>query len=102
MSVKAVRPGGFSGQFRLDNVVGTFWNDYTQTGALELSARNDGEIGCGDRVKITANGSAITFSSNYTWTNVGTDSISAVAAAVNTILVWKVSPTELNYVVKVT
>jgi hypothetical protein len=95
------RPGGFLGQFRLDNLSGTYWNDYSQTGALELSAKNDGIVGGSDRVKITANGSAITFSSNYTWVNVGTDSITATLNTVNLITVWKVSKTELNYVVKI-
>lgn len=99
--LKGIRPGGFTGQFILSNLVGTFWNDYTQTGVLELSAANDGIIGGGDRVKLLANGSAITLSSNYTWVNVGTDDISIVNGNTNVIFVWKVSSTELNYVVKV-
>lgn len=95
------RPGGFTGQFRLSDPVGTFWNDYTQAGALLLTARNDGIVGGGDRIRITADGNAITLSTNYTWVNVGTDAISAVLNAINVMLVWKVSETELNYVVKV-
>lgn len=98
---QAVSPGGFRGQFRLENVVGTFWSDYIQTGPLQLNAANDGIIGGGDRLKLIANGSSITFSPNYTWINVGTDSISEVASAINLIYVWKVSSTELNYVVKI-
>lgn len=99
--VVSISPGGFTGQFRLSNPVGVFWNDYVQTAALEFTAANDGIIGGGDRLKLTANGDAITFSSNYTWTNIGTDAISIVASDINIILVWKVSQTELNYVVKV-
>lgn len=99
--LKGIRPGGFTGQFRLTDPIGTFWNDYTQTGALQLTAANDGVIGGGDRIRITADGSAITFSSNYTWVNVGTDAVSTTLNDVNVMLVWKVSDTELNYVVKV-
>lgn len=95
------RPGGFGGQFKLTNPDGTYWSDYTQTGALELSAKNDGVVGGSDRVKILANGSAITFSSNYTWVNVGTDAVSASNGVTNLFVVWKVSETELNYVVKI-
>lgn len=101
LDITGIRPGGFQGSFILTDPVGTFWNDYTQTGALQLSANNNGIIGGGDRVRILANGSAITLSSNYTWVNVGTDEISAVNGNTNILLVWKVSETELNYVVKV-
>lgn len=94
-------PGGFKGQFRLDNPLGSFWNDYTQSGALVLSAHNDGVIGGGDRVRIIADGNTITLSSNYTWVNIGTDSISTTLNAINIIYVVKVSATELNYTVKV-
>lgn len=101
MNLAAAQPGGFTGQFRLSDPVGIFWADYTQSGALVLSAANDGIVGCGDRVKIIADGNTITFSDNYTWINVGTDSIDTTATAVNIVLVWKVSATELNYVVKI-
>lgn len=96
------RPGGFSGQFDLRNLAGIYWNDYIQTGALELKAKNDGVVGGADRVKILCDGSAITFSSNYTWVNLGTNVVGDIVAA-NTIVfaVWKVSDTELNYVIKI-
>jgi hypothetical protein len=101
LGLTATQPGGFNGQFKLIDPVGTFWADYTQTGNLELSALNDGIVGGGDRVRITANGDSITFSSNYTWLNVGTDDVSIVDGDINIFFAWKVSPTEINYCVKV-
>lgn len=91
----------FAGELALNNPLGTFWPDYAQTGALELTVGEDAEIGGCDRVKITANGSAITLSGLYTWKNIGSTAIDTTAAAVNVIMVLMVSTTEMNYTVKV-
>lgn len=101
IALEVKTPGGFSGQFDLTSLAGTYWNPYTQTGALELSAKNDGIIGGGDTLTLIASGDAITFSSNYTWVNIGTDDISIVASDINYITVVKVSASELRYGVKV-
>jgi hypothetical protein len=94
-----VRNVGFSGVFNLDTPFGTFWNDYVQTGVLNLSVSGRARVGCTDRVKITANGSAINVPAEFT--NVGTDAISTVNGTTNTIYVVKTGDNSYDYVVKV-
>lgn len=91
----------FAGSFAFNNPLGTYWEDYTQTGVLELTVDSEAEIGGCDRVKIIASGDAITLDGDYTWTNVGSEEISIVAADENIIMAVKVSATEIEYAVKV-
>jgi hypothetical protein len=91
----------FAEVFALNNPLGTYWADYAQSEAIELSVDEDAEIGGCDRVKIIASGDAITLSSDYTWTNVGSEEISTVADDENIIMVCMVSDTEIEYAVKV-
>lgn len=91
----------FAGELALNNPLGTFWPDFAQAGALELTVGEDAEIGGCDRVKITADGNAITLSGSYTWTNIGADSIDSAVGQVNVLVILMVSLTEINYTVKV-
>lgn len=93
------RGGAFTGTVDLSNPYGTYWNDYVQTGTLNITNGPRGQIGGADRLKITSNGSAINLPAN--WVNVGSVAISTVAADVNRIVVVKVSDLEINYTVKV-
>lgn len=88
----------WAGVFELDNPLGTFYPDLAQAGALVLSEGSNSVVGGCGRVKITADGNTITVPG--AWVNVGTDSIDTTAAAVNLIIVLKVSTTEINYVCK--
>lgn len=90
--------GIFTGEFILNNPLGCFWEPLTQTGAIALSESSYSEIGGCDNVRITANGSAITVPGS--WVNMGTDSISTTAAAINDITVIKKAD-RIEYIVKV-
>lgn len=89
----------FTGQVDLSTPFGTFWDDYTQSGALTITNSSDAVVGGCDRLKITSDGSAITLPSD--WVNVGSTAISAVLNDVNRLFIVKVSSTEINYSVKV-
>ena len=91
----------FSGSFDLDHTAGIYYNDYTQTDDVELSISEASVVGGNARVKIIANGDAITLDNAYTWTNVGSEEISTVAADENILMVNRVSATEIEYAVKV-
>lgn len=91
----------FAGELALNNPLGTFWPDLAQAGAIAITVGEDAEIGGCDRVKITANGDAITLDGGYTWNNIGTDAISIVNNDINIIICLMVSATEINYCVKV-
>ncbi len=93
------RDVAFTGTVDLSNPAGTFWNDYVQTGVLTIVNGSNGQIGGCDRLKITANGSAINLPSN--WVNIGSTAVDNTAAAVNRLFIVKVSATEVNYTVKV-
>ncbi len=89
----------FTGEFELDNPLGTFYPDFVQAGALVLSEGANAIIGGCGYVKITADGNAITVPG--TWVNVGTDAIDTTAAAENVLMVLKVAGGTINYVNKV-
>jgi hypothetical protein len=73
----------FTGVLDLSTPFGTFWNDYVQTGALAITVGGYSQVGGCDALKITANGSAITFPGNFV--NIGTAVISTVASDINRI-----------------
>lgn len=89
----------FTGVFNLNNPYGMFWNDYTQIGALTFTVGGAPIIGGCDRVKITANGSAITVPSN--WVNIGTDAIDTTNGAINILYAVQAPSGQVDYVVKV-
>lgn len=91
----------FAGELALNNPLGTYWPDYAQTGALELTVGEDAEVGGCDRVKITANGSGITFAASHTWKNIGSQALDTSNGAVNVLMLLMVSNSEINYSVKV-
>lgn len=88
----------FTGEFALNNPMGTYWTDHEQDAELELSAGADAEVGGIDYVKITANGDGITVPG--AWKNQGTVEIDETDTAVNHIYVNK-TMSEITYVVKV-
>jgi len=88
----------FGGEFMLNNAEGVFWKPLAQTGAIALTESAYSEVGGCDNVRITADGNAITVPG--AWVNMGTDSISAVAAAINDITVIKKAD-RIEYIVKV-
>lgn len=85
----------------LNNPLGTYWPDYTQTAALEITVGDDAEVGGGDRIQITANGDGITLDSNYAWNRLGSTDIDTTDTAVNVIHFDMVSETEIDYAVTV-
>lgn len=89
----------FTGVFELSNPFGTFWDNYTQVGALALSVGGYAVIGGCDRVKITSDGNAITVPSN--WVNIGTDSITTTVGTVNIIYAVQAADGQVDYAVKV-
>ena len=90
----------FTGTLALDCVGGTYWPDLAQTGAITITPGVDSKVGGIDRVKITANGSAITLDAAYTWKNLGSDEISTTLNDVMILIVNKVGDTYLEYTVK--
>jgi len=88
----------FTGEFILNNPLGCFWVPLAQAGALVLSESAYSEVGGCDNVRITADGNTITVPG--AWVNMGTDSISEVAAAINDITVIKKAD-RIEYIVKV-
>lgn len=90
--------GIFTGEFILNNPLGCFWAPLAQSGALVLSESAYSEVGGCDNVRITADGNTITVPG--AWVNMGTDSVSTVAAAINDITVIKKAD-RIEYIVKV-
>lgn len=74
------------------------WPDLVQTGAITFSEGPNAVVGGCDRIKITANGSAINVPGG--WVNVGSAPISTTNGDVNRIIVTK-SASEIQYAVKV-
>jgi hypothetical protein len=89
----------FDGEFALTNPLGHLYPDHIQTGALALSESDNAQPGGCARVKIIANGDAITVPGS--WVNVGTDAIDTTVTVENILFVLKVSATEVNYVCKI-
>lgn len=85
----------------LNNPLGTFWPDYVQTAALEISPGEDAEVGGADNITIIASGDGITLDAGYTWTNVGSDEIDTTDTAINELLFLKKSETEIIYTCKI-
>ena len=85
----------------LNNPLGTYWPDYTQTAALEITVGEDAEPGGGDRLQITANGDGITLDAAYTWNRLGSTDIDTTDTAINVIHFDMVSETEIDYAVTV-
>lgn len=90
--------GVFAGVFMLNNPLGCFWQPLNQSGALVLSESAYSEVGGCDNVRIVADGNTITVPG--AWVNMGTDSISTSAAAINDITVIKKTD-RIEYIVKV-
>lgn len=85
----------FTGEFALNNPLGTYWSDHVQNGALILSEGVDSEIGGKDRIRLIADGSGIDIPAE--WINVGVDAISEADGDINIIEIVKVSDSEINY-----
>ena len=90
--------GAFSGAFALDNIIGGFYDDLAQAGALVLSEGANSVLGGCDQVKITADGNTITVPG--AWRNLGSTAISTTVGAVNVITVIK-AKSEIQYAVTV-
>lgn len=88
----------FTGVFALNNPYGMFWNDHAQTAAITFSVGGAPVIGGCDRVKITANGSAITVPPN--WVNIGTDVIDTTNGKINIIYAIQAPSGQVDYSVK--
>lgn len=86
-SSSPVSKTGFDGEFSLSSVLGTYWEEITQSAALVLSEGPSSILGGTDLIKITANGDTITVPGE--WINVGSASISTVDGDINRIIVTK-------------
>src|ERR1041385_8721352 len=73
----------FLGVFELDTVTGRQWNDFVQSGVLNLSAGNEAVRGGEEYVKITADGTGINIPVG--WVNLGSDAIDPSAGKINRI-----------------
>lgn len=76
----------FAGTLALNNPIGTIWPNYNQSGALEITVDEDAVPGGSDSIRIVADGNAITLDADFTWVNIGSDSIGTTAADVNELI----------------
>lgn len=90
--------GNFTGVFHLNRYADDFYDPLVQTANLPLSIDAGAIVGGIAKVKITANGSAIT---GYgTWIRQSSDDITTTNGAVMDLIVQK-TPTEIHYSVKI-
>lgn len=90
----------FNGTLCFNNPLGTYWDDYNQSGALVITVGEDAEVGGCDRVKVIADGNTITLDPAYSWKNIGADAIGEMAGDTNIFWFIRISPTEIEYSVK--
>lgn len=89
----------FTNELALNNPIGTIWPNVNQSGALEITVGNDAMPGGCDSVRIVADGNAITLDADFTWVNIGSDSIGTTAADVNELIFFAKFLTITNGVV---
>ena len=100
--IKDVGAAGASIVLNLSSPFGCYWDDYTQTGAITFTVGGSSAVGGGDRIKVAANGGAITFDSAYTWVNLNGTSVSVTPGTSNIFYFMKVGATKIEYSVTVT